>query len=99
MARVQCHGGNRTGDLLAGELPPTLLTLIGAFEKKERFLIVNTEFHQFHRYHRRDDTAPEQRWKARAVYDIAIAVVKQMARSSTTRCACSRREATPTSMR
>ena len=82
--------------MLAGELPPTLLTLIGAFEKKERFLIVDTEFH---RYHRRDDTAPEQRWKARAVYDIAIAVVKQMARSSTTRCACSRREATPTSMR
>ena len=34
-----------------------LYTLIRAFEKKERFMIVDTEFHTS------DDTAPEQRWE------------------------------------
>ena len=37
---------------------------------KKRFLIVDTEFH------RHDDTAPEQRWKARATYDLAIVTVE-----------------------
>ena len=48
----------------------SLLTLIDAFVKKKRFLIVDTEFH------RHDDTAPEQRWKARATYDLAIVTVE-----------------------
>ena len=48
----------------------SLLTLIGEFVKKKRFLIVDTEFH------RHDDTAPEQRWKARATYDLAIVTVE-----------------------
>ena len=45
----------------------SLLTLISAFEKNERIMIVDTEFH------RHDDTAPDPRWKAREVYDLAIA--------------------------
>ena len=45
----------------------SLLTLISAFEKNERIMIVDTECH------RHDDTAPDPRWKAREVYDLAIA--------------------------
>ena len=45
----------------------SLLTLIDAFVKNEQIMIVDTEFHQH------DDTAPDPRWKAREVYDLAIA--------------------------
>ena len=45
----------------------SLLTLIDAFVKNEQIMIVDTEFH------RHDDTAPDPRWKAREVYDLAIA--------------------------
>ena len=48
----------------------SLLTLVGAFEKAEQILIVDTEFHRY------DDTAPVRRWEARDVYDLAIAVVQ-----------------------
>jgi hypothetical protein len=48
----------------------SLLTLIGAFKKKETIMIVDTDFHT------RDDTAPVPRWEAGAVYDLAIAVVQ-----------------------
>jgi hypothetical protein len=48
----------------------SLLTLVRAFEKAERFMIVDTEFH------RNEDTTLVPRWEGRAVYDLAIAVVQ-----------------------
>jgi hypothetical protein len=48
----------------------SLLTLVGAFEKAEQIMIVDTEFHT------NEDTALVPRWEGRAVYDLAIAVVQ-----------------------
>ena len=48
----------------------SLLTLVGAFDKAEQIMIVDTEFHRY------DDTAPVPRWEAGAVYDLAIALVQ-----------------------
>jgi hypothetical protein len=48
----------------------SLLTLVGACNRAEQIMIVDTEWHRY------DDTAPVPRWKAGAVYDLAIALVQ-----------------------